>query len=236
MKHWRKIAFSGVSILLLAYLGLRQPQWMFALVAKLQPGAVFFVDTEAPVIALTIDDGPHVKTTAAILSVLERYGAKATFFMLSDAIATHEATIQELVSSGHELGNHMTADESSLGLTPEDFRTKFIIADRALSTYGRVRWFRPGMGWYNARILNLATANGYQLVLGSLFPYDTHIPSVRFAQWFVLNNLESGDIMVLHDGPGHGERTVKLLELLLPQIQQRGYRIVTLSELQTYEK
>ncbi len=208
---------------------------MFRLVSQLRPGALFFVDTEQPVIALTIDDGPQAETTEAILQVLEHYGVQATFFMLSDELSGNEATLQRLVEHGHELGNHMTADESSIRLSPADFETKFLNTNRALSTYGNISWFRPGMGWYNSRMLNFIESHSYQLVLGSLFPYDTHLPSVQFAEWFVLNNLDPGDILVLHDGPkNRGKRTVQLLGRVLPKIQQRGYRIVTLTELQSY--
>lgn len=237
MKHWQKIGlgFSSLTLSLLTYLGLRQPQWMFYLVSQLRPGALFFVDTDAPVIALTIDDGPHPQTTEAILHVLEQHRITATFFMVSNKLSDHETVLQRLVTDGHELGNHMTVDESSIRLSPVDFQTKFMMADRALSAYDTISWFRPGMGWYNHRMLNLIEDQDYQLVLGSLFPYDTHIPSIQFTQWFVLNNLDPGDILVLHDGPNRGERTVQLLEQLLPKIQERGYRIVTLSELKTYE-
>ncbi|MBE9067367.1 polysaccharide deacetylase family protein [Leptolyngbya cf. ectocarpi LEGE 11479] len=239
MKHWQKISLglSSISLLLLAYVSLRQPQWMFHWVSQLQPGALFFVDTRESVIALTIDDGPHGETTEAILNVLERHGVTATFFMLSDELSGHETVLQRLIDNGHELGNHMTKDEASIGLTSEEFQTKFMMADQALSVYGDVGWFRPGMGWYNDRMLSLVEGQGYQLVLGSLFPYDTHMPSVRFSQWFVLNNLDPGDILVLHDGPkNRGKRTAQLLEQLLPNVQARGYRIVTLSELATYEQ
>lgn len=239
VQYWQKISLglSGLGVLFLIYLGLRQPQWMFHLVSQLRPGALFFVDTKEPVIALTIDDGPQSETTEAILDVLERHRVKATFFMLSDEIPGHEEVLQRIVANGHELGNHMTTDESSIRLSSQDFQTKFMSADQALAAYDTVNWFRPGMGWYNRRMLNVIEAQGYQLVLGSLFPYDTHLPSVQFAEWFVLTNLDPGDILVLHDGPkNRGERTIHLLERLLPQIQNRGYRIVTLTELKTYDK
>ena len=237
MKVWYTIGFSlgTLGIALVTYLGLRQPQSIFGLISRVSPEVLFYVDTQQPVIALTIDDGPYPETTDAILQILERYEVNATFFMLSDAIAGHEATLQRLVAAGHELGHHMTVDESSIGLSAEEFKTKFLAADQALSPYGPLRWFRPGMGWYNQRMLQLVEDQGYQLVLGSLFPYDTHVPSVWFSQWFVLNNLDPGDIVVLHDGPeNRGERTIQLLEQLLPEIQQRGYRIVTLTELASY--
>lgn len=239
VKTWFKIGLgiSSLGLLLLIYLGLRQPQWMFRLVSQLRPGALFFVNTEQPIIALTIDDGPNEGTTEEILQVLEPHGVKATFFMLSDQRLGHEATLQRLVASGHELGNHMTKDEASIRLAPEEFKTDFLAADDALSVYGPVSWFRPGMGWYRDSMLTFVESQGYQTVLGSLFPYDTHVASVQFAEWFVLNNLNPGDILVLHDGAqGRGQRTVALLKQLLPQIQQQGYQVVTLTELYQYHQ
>ena len=237
IKGWQKIGLglTGIGITLVAYLGLRQPQWMFALVAQLRPGAVYFIETETPVIALTIDDGPHGETTGQILHLLERHGVKATFFMLGERLSEHRATLHHLVASGHELGNHMTKDEASIRLPPEAFETDLLTAERQLSAYGSVGWFRPGMGWYNSPMVDVANRQGYRVVLGSLFPYDTHIPSVGFSEWFILNNLDPGDIWVLHDGDkGRGQRTVQLLERVLPKIQQRGYRVVTLTELSAY--
>ena len=222
-------------ITLVAYLGLRQPQWMFALMSQLRPGALYFIETETPVIALTIDDGPYDETTKQILHLLERHGAKATFFMLGERLPDHGATLQHLVASGHELGNHMTKDEASIRLAPKEFETDLLTAARGLSAYSTIRWFRPGMGWYSRRMVDVANHHGYQVVLGSLFAYDTHLSSVWFSEWFILNNLDPGDIWVLHDGEkGRGRRTVQLLERVLPKIQQRGYRVVTLTELSTY--
>ncbi|MEM1238840.1 MAG: chitin deacetylase family protein [Cyanobacteria bacterium P01_H01_bin.26] len=237
IKGWQKIGIGlmAMGISLMVYLGLRQPQWLFALVSQLRPGALYFIETETPVIALTIDDGPHGETTEQILHLLERHGVKATFFMLGDRLSDHGATLRRLVASGHELGNHMTKDEASIRLTPEEFETDLMTAERQLSAYDSVGWFRPGMGWYNSRMVDVANRQGYRVVLGSLFPYDTHIPSVWFSEWFILNNLDPGDIWVLHDGDkGRGQRTVQLLERVLPKIQQRGYRVVTLTELSAY--
>lgn len=239
VKRWQKISLSlgSIGIVFFAYLGLSQPQWMFQLISQIRPGALFFVNTEEPVIALTIDDGPQAGTTEAILQVLELHGVHATFFMLSNELTGNETVIQELIAKGHELGNHMTTDESSIRLSPTAFETKFLKADQTLSAYDNISWFRPGMGWYNSRMLRFIHSHNYQLVLGSLFPYDTHLPSIQLTEQFVLHNLDPGDILVLHDGPkNRGKRTVQLLDQILPKIKQRGYRVITLTELTTYDK
>ena len=89
------------------------------------------------------------------------------------------------------------------------------------------------MGFYNTGMVEVAERHGYQLVLGSTFPYDTHIHSSRFASEFILRTVQPGDIIVLHDGEERGLRTAKTLATVLPELQKRGYKVTTLSELMT---
>ncbi|MEO0706079.1 MAG: chitin deacetylase family protein [Cyanobacteria bacterium J06649_5] len=230
---------------------LSQPRWMFQIATQLRPGAIYAfelpVSPRPPkVVALTIDDGPS-EATAEILSVLDRYGVTATFFNISGNLPGHEPTVHEAIAAGHELGNHLTADEPSIRLSPADFETDLLTAEKALLPYlnqgmqnkgappsgpSRLRWLRPGMGFYNAQMVATAEKHGYQLVLGSNFPYDTHILSSRFASVFVTRTIQPGDIIVLHDGQGRGPRTVATLERILPALQAKGYTVTTVTALE----
>lgn len=220
---------------------LSQPRWLFTLATRLFPGALYAVprtDLQPKAIALTIDDGPSL-ATADILAVLNRYDAKATFFNISGNLPGHESVVQQTVNSGHELGNHLTADEPSVRLGKEAFEADLLAAESALLSYlpagTALSWLRPGMGFYTGSMVDIAQRHGYQLVLGSTFPYDTHIHSARFASEFILRTVRSGDIVVLHDGEkagdSRGERTVKTLEMVLPELRRRGYQVTTLSSL-----
>jgi peptidoglycan-N-acetylglucosamine deacetylase len=104
-------------------------------------------------------------------------------------------------------------------------------ADAILSPFGSLRWLRPGGGWYNSTIIATARKHDYRVALGSIFPYDTNIASADFAAQFILSNARPGEIVVLHDYGERGDRTAATLEAILPELQRRGYRIVTLSEL-----
>jgi len=64
-----------------------------------------FPKTE-PLAALTIDDSPFACSTPAILDVLERVGAKATFFVIGSYVQGNEALLERMVHMGHEIGNH----------------------------------------------------------------------------------------------------------------------------------
>jgi peptidoglycan/xylan/chitin deacetylase (PgdA/CDA1 family) len=64
-----------------------------------------------------------------------------------------------------------------------------------------------------------------------VYPFDAAIPSTRFAGRHILANIRPGAVIVLHDGPARGRRTLGVLQEVLPELRARGYRVVTLSEL-----
>lgn len=255
-RRFKKSFYGLLLILLVSLYGLLQPRWLFTLAVYFKPGALYAVNLvdlpEAPdktpelktikrikPIALTIDDGPS-PATAEILAVLDRYDAKATFFNISSHLLGHEAVVQQSVRAGHELGNHLTADEPSIRQPLAAFEADLLSAESALLPYLKgagtdLHWLRPGMGFYSADMVEIAQRHGYQLVLGSVFPYDTHLPSARFASAFILATVQPGDIIVLHDGEATGEsrgdRTLTTLKKILPVLKARGYRVTTITEL-----
>lgn len=204
---------------------------LFLFLGWLAPGAVYFIRTDQPAIAVTLDDGPNPTTTSAILDLLREHRAQATFFVISGRIPGHEHLMQRMVDEGHEMGNHLTEDRPSIRLSPAAFAADLANAHQALTAYGRPRWLRPGSGWYTPRMVQTCRDQGYQLALGSLFPFDTLIASSRFARWFILSRIQPGDILVLHDAGAWGEHTVLTLQHVLPELQRRGYQVVTLSAL-----
>jgi peptidoglycan/xylan/chitin deacetylase (PgdA/CDA1 family) len=208
-----------------------QPRWLLSLATVIIPGVIYFAKTDKQLIALTIDDGPDPVTTPKILEVLRLYGAKATFFLISNRVKANETLIKDMISSGHELGNHLTEDKPSIQLSPPEFESELLQAHSILSKYGNLRWLRPASGWHNSAMVKIAGSHSYQVVLGSIFPFDTHIPSTWFSSKQILFNAAPGSIIILHDHGFRGERTASTLEKVLPELSQKGYRIVTLSEL-----
>jgi len=191
---------------------------------------VFAVPTSRPLVALTIDDGPS-NATSELLELLEEHEAHATFFAIGEHLAQAPELAGQIVASGHELAHHMTTDAPSIRLPAERFRTDFDRMDAQLAQLGGAKLFRPGSGWFNDRMVAHATARGYQVVLGSVYPFDAIIPSAAFHAWFIRRNVRAGAIIVLHEGGSRGRRTVDVLRDVLPELRRRGYRVVTVSEL-----
>ncbi len=192
---------------------------------------LFHVDTREKVVALTIDDGPYPELTPEILDVLAEYGVKATFFIIGGQIPGNEALLRRIVREGHELGNHLMSDHRSISLEPEEFARQLGQTHARIAPFGPVRWFRPGSGFYNGRMLEQIRPFNYRAVVGSVYPYDAQLHSVEFATGYILGNAQPGSIIVLHDGCCDREGTVDILRRILPALQKRGYHFATLSEL-----
>jgi peptidoglycan/xylan/chitin deacetylase (PgdA/CDA1 family) len=207
-------------------------RWEVRHLARDNPEVLYSVATSARAVALTIDDGPDPVTTPALLDVLARNGAHATFFIITSRVPGNEGLLRRMVAEGHELGNHLWRDEPSIRLSPEEFERQLVASDEVLSEFASIQWFRPGAGRYDARMLETAETYGYRCALGSVYPFDPHIRWSWFSRHFILSTVEEGSVVILHDWGSRGRRTVKTLSNLLPELRKRGLRVVTLSELE----
>ena len=207
------------------------PRVIVPRLAAASPDCLYSVRTSASAVALTIDDVPAPGTTARIRELLARHRARATFFVIAEQIPGNEHVLRDLVADGHELGNHLTRDEPSIRLSRAGFEASLDEAGRALSPYAPVRWMRPGGGFYDSAMVATARRHGYRCALGSVYPLDAAIPSVGFATRYILAHVRPGAVIILHDRGRRGERTVTTLERVLPELERRGLRVVTLSEM-----
>ncbi|USB34541.1 polysaccharide deacetylase family protein [Paenibacillus sp. YPG26] len=202
---------------------------------------VWEVPTEDKVVALTFDDGPDPKQTPVILDLLGQYQAKATFFVVGNRAAQYPELLKEVFQKGHEIGNHtynhtyFNASNSSQLFDKEVTRAEELIYN---ATGKHSVLFRPPGGFYNKSIVTSSHSKGYQLVLWS-WHQDTRDwarPGVNRIVSRVLGNLRSGDIILMHDRVEGSSQTALALKAILPEIQKRGYRCVTVSELLKHQK
>jgi peptidoglycan/xylan/chitin deacetylase (PgdA/CDA1 family) len=206
-------------------------QWQVRRLARHNPQVVYSVETSAKAVALTIDDGPDPVTTPKLLELLARNDAHATFFVIGSRVPGNETLLERIVDEGHELGNHLMRDEPSIDLPAEEFERQLAESDALLSQFAAMRWFRPGSGHYDARMLATLEKFGYSCALGSVYPFDPQIRWSWFSTRFILSNAQPGSIIILHDWGRKGLRTIRTLSKVLPALRRRGFRILTLTEL-----
>ena len=210
------------------------PRPVLAWLAERNPDVLFFVETERPAVALTIDDGPSSELTPRILELLAEHGAHATFFLIGDRIAGNEELLAEMSAGGHELANHLQSDEPSFALTAGEFEQQLDAVDSLLPA-GSTKWFRPGSGWFHARMLRQLASGGYRCSLGSFPPLDPHLSQPWLITEHILRQLAAGSIIILHEGTAERAHTLRVLERLLPEVRARGFEILTLRVLGSLE-
>ena len=209
--------------------------------------------TAERLVALTIDDAPS-SNTREILRVLAENGARATFFVIGGQVSGREEVLQEMVRSGHELGNHAMHDEPARALAQEQLEEEILAvqamidgayaaAAEAVETADDAqpataakklafprggRYFRPGSGLFSDAMRALVQRMGYKLVLGGIYPHDAQIGSWRLNAQHILSMVRPGGIIICHD---RRDWTVPMLQKVLPELKTRGYRAVTVTEL-----
>jgi peptidoglycan-N-acetylglucosamine deacetylase len=191
--------------------------------------------TDARQIALTFDDGPGDATTP-ILDSLERHGAAATFFVLGRHVAGREAVLERMAGLGCEIGNH-TFDHPRLSTVPaarvEEELTR---ASGAIASATGVAppLMRPPYGDWSPETLEVATRLGLTIVLWSVHTRDWDARPAAEIVDAILAEARPGAVVVLHDASEADVdrmETARAVELVVPQLQEQGYSLVTVSEL-----
>ncbi len=221
-------------IVLAAALGVvlaRPPHLLVRAVARRLPEVLFFVPTSRRMVALTIDDGSHPSTTPAVLDVLARHSAKATFFLLGRLAEQHPELVRRIAADGHELGNHGWLEEASVRLPAAQLADGLDRTHRALARFGPVSLFRPGSGWVSSSVLEACRGRGYRCVVGSVYPQDAHLHWWRYHAFDVLRRIRPGAIVVLHEGRPERAAVAQALDRILPVLRLRGYDVMTVSNL-----
>lgn len=183
-------------------------------------------------VALTFDDGPSAYTRR-VLAVLERMHARATFFVVGRSVARFPRLVRREVALGMQVGNHSYSHPYA---PPFDRRPRSRIveevargADALASLGARPRVFRPPGGSYSDTVLEVGRSVGERVVLWSVDPEDWR--SDRTATQItrrVLENVQAGSIVVLHDGGGNQSATVQALPGIVRGIRARGLGLALL--------
>ncbi len=206
------------------------------LLERRSPKVIYSIDTRERAVALTLDDGPDSDSTPKILELLQEEDVPATFFLISSRVPGNEDLVQRMVEEGHEIANHMTYDIPSIFYSPASFEKELLSAHETLSSFSEIYWFRPASGWYSPSMLATLDKHQYRCALGSVYPFDAKLPSAEFAKRYILWRVHPGSIIVLHDNGTRGERALDTLRVVLPELKDRGFSFLTLSELVDLEE
>lgn len=190
------------------------------------------VDTAEKLVALTFDDGPTHEGVDAVLPILDRYGAKATFFLIGEHLERSPGQAERLLAAGHELGNHSFSHVRNIGHSRAFYADELARTSALLRAAGQEpRYFRPPFG---RRLIGLpleVERSGLRTVM-----WDVEDQPERFsdpAQFAedILARVKPGSIILIHPMYRANATARAALPLVLEGLRLRGYRAVTVSEL-----
>lgn len=194
---------------------------------------------DGPAVYLTFDDGPNPTATPALLDVLDREGAVATFFVIDRHLNPRTAPIvRRMFDEGHAVALH-THTRRPMTMPPgEVARMLSAQADRIERLAGRrpCRAFRPHGGWRSGNLYEGLARIDHALVgwgwgLWDFNWYRRPDPQALAAR--LAGRMSDGDIVVLHDGHHENPRAdrryaVEATSLLVPALRARGLRFGTI--------
>ena len=184
-------------------------------------------------IALSFDDGPHPRLTPVILSILEEYGIKATFFMVGENVGYYTAAARAVAEAGHEIGNHTFSHRKFDRLGAEELRREIFSCEEAISSVSDspIRFIRPPEGQMSDTMRQVMGELDYRVILWDVDTRDwAHTPPAAICR-HILDTVQAGDIILMHDFIGYNSPTPEALRLVIPALLERGFRFVTVGEL-----
>jgi peptidoglycan-N-acetylglucosamine deacetylase len=187
-------------------------------------------------VALTFDDGPHPDGTPAVLEVLAREGARATFFMIGEQVERRPALAAEVLAAGHAIALHGYRHRLQLRLSSHDVHADLRRGAAAIedATGASPVWHRPPFGIYSAAGLAFTRDAGLRPLLWSRWGKDWRkftTPGRIAAR--ATANVADGDVILLHDADFYSShnsyrRTVEAVGSILSALKSRQIGTVLL--------
>lgn len=184
------------------------------------------------IVALTFDDGPWPKYTDQVLDILKQNNIKGTFFVIGNNMKHFPKIGKRIVDEGHTIANH-TWHHWYHRLSPQAAAKEINSTEEIIykTTGVRTNLFRPPGGVLGNGPAAYARSKKYSVIMWSADSIDyKRPPAVRLIN-NVMRNSKPGGIVLMHDGGGVRDSTVKALPEMIRKFRDQGYRFVTIPEM-----
>ncbi len=188
------------------------------------------IDPNKKMVALTYDDGPHNTYTNRILDVLEKYDARATFFVVGERIDSNSKPLIRAANLGCEIGNHTYNHMNIPSYSDSQIRSNLQKTDDLVRKYtgSETTVMRPPGGATSSRALK---AVNKPVIMWSVDTRDWDHRNASRVVSHIKNNSFDGAIILMHD---LYSSTASATETIVPWLINNGYQLVTVSELLYY--
>jgi len=198
-----------------------------------EPAAIYSVQTDKKVIALTFDISWGDKRAEPILQVLENKGVKnATFFLSSPWSKSHPDIVEHIKKDGFEIGSHGNKHDNYSTFSDEEIRKQISTAHGILTELmgKEPNLLRLPNGDFDKRVLRIADELGYSVIQWDTDSMDWMNIGVDKIVDRVVSKAHPGDIVLMHASDS-SQQTHEALPQIIDQLKAKGYEFVTVSEM-----
>ncbi len=184
------------------------------------------------VIALTFDDGPTPPYTAQVARTLTELRATGTFFMVGSQAALFPESVRAIRAAGFQVANH-SYSHGRLDFADEEavIRELDATSDTITPLIGeRMNWFRPPYGAVTDKLRVVAAQRGYHTLRWHIDSRDWEGPTPEAIAARVIKDARPGAVVLMHDGGGDRNNTVRALPIIISALYEQGYAFITLEQ------
>jgi peptidoglycan/xylan/chitin deacetylase (PgdA/CDA1 family) len=183
------------------------------------------------VVAISFDDGPSLYTRA-VLQLLRKHKAHATFFEVGNQMGGNSAVQRQILREGSSIGDHSWSHPVLSGggsfADSEISRTKARIVRQTGFT---PCLFRAPYGAVSSNLIAIARSHGMLTIEWDVDPTDWARPGTDAIISRVLGQTRPGSIILMHDGGGLRNQSVAAADVILGTLARRGYKVVSVETL-----
>lgn len=202
------------------------PRWG----ARFFPDMLWRMPAPAPdqrVAYLTFDDGPTSSMTPPLLDLLDRFGVRATFFLIGNQVERLPQLARAVADAGHQIGNHTyTHPDAWCTPTPvllRELEQATAVIEDELAT--AVSWMRPPYGRFTRAMRDWCQVRRQRMTMWDVMPGDwLEGTTPEHVTERILSLIRPGSIIVLHDNPRAHDVTLAALEVVLERLVDEGWR------------
>lgn len=193
------------------------------------------LDPAKPMVALTFDDGPNGECTKSILDTLEKYNAKATFFIVGNRVAGQEDMLKAEYDAGHEIGNHSWDHQYANNISEAEQLQQITRSNEAIyNAIGKYPTLFRCPGGISCDTYEVHS--NMPIIMWSIDTVDWQTRDSKatykaITDVFKKGQNVDGDIILMHDIQSS---TPKAVKNICKYLDEKGYQMVTVSELAYY--
>ncbi|MBR4537733.1 MAG: polysaccharide deacetylase family protein [Clostridia bacterium] len=192
------------------------------------------IDPTRPMLALTFDDGPS-DVTDRILKVLMEYDARATFYVIGNKLEEYADVLKRTAASGNEIACHTWSHVKLINVSAAKMRTQITSTNDLIKeiTGGEVKLLRPPYGNQNATLRGVCKDLGIVITRWEIDTKDWSSRNTNKVYKAIMKGAGNGQIILCHD---LYPTTAAAVEMAIPELIEKGYQLVTVSELLSFHK